>query len=218
MCTVIVVGTAHYVDGACTSEKLHEIIMEINPEVVFCEASPEKLPKYLKRTDVNTPEMNVINRLTQEKKSIEIVPVDVNEDPFDQRLEEMFELIKREMEEYLGATRMLHNETYLKGFPFLNSMDCDKICKDKNSMEKYFININKMKYKGLSNFYSQWLKWNDLRENQWINVIYNYFKINKPKKAVFLVGAGHRYRLIDKIKNTHNNNEDSLDWDFYHFK
>ena len=148
MSTVIVIGTAHYVDGVCTSEKLYEIIQKINPEVVFCEASPEKLPQYLKRTDVNTPEMNVINRLNQEEKFIEIVPVDVNEDPFDQRLEAMFELIKREMEEYLGATRMLFSETYLKGLPFLNSVDCDKICRDKNSMEKYFININRMKYKG----------------------------------------------------------------------
>ncbi|WP_108807546.1 hypothetical protein [Aquimarina spinulae] len=217
MSTIVVIGTAHSEGGACTSEKLYEIIKEIDPEVVFCEASPEKLPQYLKRTDVNTPETNVIRRLIKEK-SIEIVPVDVNEDPFDQRLEAMFELIKREMEEYLGATQMLFNETYLKGFPFLNSADCDKICRDKNSMEKYFININKMKYKGLSNFYSHWLKWNDLRENQWINLIHNYFTINKPKKAVFFVGAGHRYRLIDKIKNIKDNNKPFLDWDFFHFQ
>lgn len=217
MCTVIVIGTAHYIDGACTSEKLYEIIQEINPEVVFCEASLEKLPQYLKRTDVTTPEMTVINRLNQEEKSIEIVPVDVNEDPFDQRLEAMFVLIKREMEEYLGATRMLSNETYLKGFPFLNSVGCDKICRDKNSMEKYFININKVKYKGLSNFYSQWLKWNDLRENQWINLIHNYLKSNNTKKAVFLVGAEHRYRLMDKIENAQDRNKVTVDWDFFHF-
>lgn len=216
MCTVIVIGTAHYVDGECTSEKLYEIIQEINPEVIFCEASPEKLPQYLKRTDVNTPEMNVIKKLINEKH-IEIVPVDVNEDTFDQRLEAMFALIKREMEEYLGATRMLFNETYLKGFPFLNSLDCDKICRDKNSMEKYFININKVKYKGLLNFYSQWLKWNDLRENQWINLIHNHFKMNKPKKAVLLVGAKHRIRLIDKIENIEDSNKQFLDWDFFHF-
>jgi hypothetical protein len=217
MSTLIIIGTAHYVDGTCTSEELYKIIQEINPEVVFCEASSEKLPQYLKRTDVNTPEMNVIKRFINEKH-IEIVPVDVNEDPFDQRLEAMFKLIKQEMEEYSGATRLLFNETYLKGFPFLNSVDSDKIFRDKNSMERYFINKNKEKYKGLLNFYYQWLKWNNKRENQWINLIHNYFKINKPKKAVFLVGANHRYRLIDRIKNIEDSNKHFFDWDFFYFK
>lgn len=217
MPTVIIIGTAHYVDGACTSEELNKIIQEINPEVIFCEASPEKLPQYLMRTDVNTPEMNVIKGLINEKH-IEIVPVDVNEDPFDKRLEAMFKLINREMPEYLAASRILSSETFLKGFPFLNSEDSDKIFRDKNSMEKYFINLNKAKYKGLLNFYAQWLKWNDVRETQWINLIQNYFKVNKPKKAVFLVGAGHRYRLIDKIKNIHYNNEHISDWNFFPFE
>jgi hypothetical protein len=217
MCTVIVLGTAHSEDGVCTSEELYKIIEEISPDVVFCEASPEKLPRMLKRTDVQTPEMNVIKKLINEKP-IEIVPIDVNEDPFDHRLEAMFSLIKREMEEYSGANRMLSNELYLKGFPFLNSLESDKIFRDKNSMERYFIDVNKVKYKGLSNFYSDWLKWNDKRENQWINLIHNYFKINKPKKAVFLVGAGHRFRLIDKIKDIEVSNKLLLDWDFFHFK
>lgn len=216
MCIVIVLGTVHSEGGACTSKELFKIIQKINPQVVFCEFSPEKLPRFMKRTDVITPEMEVIKRLIKEK-SIEIVPVDVNEDPFDKRLEAMFALIKREMEEYLGANRMLLNETYLKGFTFLNSNESDKIFIDKNSMERYFININKFKYQGLSNFYSEWLKWNDLRENQWINLINNYFKINKTKKAVFLVGAGHRFRLIDKIKNNHSYSKDNLYWDFYYF-
>ncbi len=217
MSTLIVLGTAHVEDGACTSEELYKIIQKINPQTVFCEFPPEKLPQYLKRTDVITPEMEVIKRLIK-KKSIEIVPIDVDENPFDTRLEAMFKLIKREMGEYAGATQLLLNETYLKGFPFLNSVDSDKIFRDKNSMEKYFINRNKEKYNGLLNFYSQWLKWNDIRENHWINLIQNYFKLNKPKKAVFLVGAGHRYRLMDKIESVQDGNKVVVDWDFFHFK
>ena len=75
-----------------------------------------------------------------------------------------------------------------------------------------------MKYNGLSNFYSNWLKWNDLRENQWTNLIHNYFKTNNTKKAVFLVGAEHRYRLMDKIENAQDRNRVTVDWDFFHFK
>ena len=214
MGTVIVLGTAHSEGGACTSEELYKIIQKINPQVVFCEFSPEKLPRFMKRTDVITPEMEVIKRLIKEK-FIEILPIDVNKDPFDSRLEEMFALIKRKMKVYSNASHILLNETFSNGFTFLNSTQSDKIFRDKNSMEKYF--IDKVKNQELSDFYSEWLKWNDQRENQWINLIHNYFKINKPKKAVFLVGAGHRYRLIDKIKNIHINNEDSSDWDFFPF-
>lgn len=216
MSTIIVLGTAHSEDGACTSEELYKIIEEISPEVVFCEASPEKLPQYLKRTDISTPEMNVIRRLNQEEKSIEIVPVDVNEDPFDQRLEGMFDLIRRKMKVYSNASNMILNETFSNGFFFLNSTESDKIFRDQDDMEKYF--ISEVKNQELAKFYSEWLKWNDLRENQWINLIHNYFIINKPKKAVFLVGAGHRYRLIDKIRNIHDNNQNSFNWDFFPFE
>nr|WP_298926531.1 hypothetical protein [uncultured Allomuricauda sp.] len=213
MSTVIVLGTAHSESGACTSEKLFNLIEEISPDVVFCEASQEKLPQMLKTTNIITPEINVIRRLIVEK-SIEIVPVDVNEDPFDKRLEAMFSLFKRRMKVYFNASQILSNEANSKGFTFLNSLDGDKIFRDKNSMEKYF--IDKANNQELSNFYTKWLKWNDKRENQWINLIHNYFKINKPKKAVFLVGAGHRYRLIDKIKNIDDSYKQFLGWDFFH--
>ena len=215
MSTIIVLGTAHSEGGACTSEELYKVIQKINPEVVFCEASPKKLPLYIARTDVITPEMEVIKKLVKEK-SIKIVPIDVDEDPFDKRLEEMFSLFKRKMKVYSNANDMRLNETYLKGFTFLNSVDSDKIFRDQNDMENYF--INEVKNQELSDFYNEWLKWNDLRENNWINLIDKYFKINKPKKTVFLVGAGHRYRLMDKIKSVHDRNKPILDWDFFYFK
>lgn len=214
MRTLIVLGTGHVEDGACTSEELYTIIQKINPQVFFCEISPEKLHRFMKRTDVITPEMEVIKRLIKEE-SIVIVPIDVNEDPFDKRLEAMFSLFKRRMKVYSNANNMLLNEAYLKGFPFLNSVDSDKIFRDQNDMEKYF--INEVKNQELSDFYSEWLKWNDLREDQWINLIQNYFEINKPKKAVFLVGAGHRFRLMDKIENVQERNKVIVDWEFFPF-
>lgn len=215
MSTLTVLGTAHSEGGACTPEELYKIIKEISPEVIFCEASHEKLPKMLKATHIDSPEMNVIRRLIKEE-SCEIVPVDVNEDPFDKRLEAMFSLFKRKMKVYSNANNMLLNETHSKGFTFLNSVDSDRIFRDKNSMEKFF--VEKVKYKELSDFYSDWLKWNDLRENQWINLIHDYFQNYKSKKAILLVGANHRYRLIDKIKNKEENGKLFLVWDFFHFK
>ncbi|WP_139957954.1 hypothetical protein [Flavicella sediminum] len=213
MSKLYVIGTAHYEDGVCTSEKLYEIIEEISPEVVFCETSKEKLPEFIKRTDVSTPEMNVIKRLIKDKPIIDIVPIDEIEDPFDRRLEDMHSLFKRVMKEYKAASSIITNETFLKGFAFLNSSDFDRISRDQNLMEEYI--LDRLNNKELSDFHAEWLKWNDLLENQWISLIHDYFKINKPKKAVFLVGAGHRYRLIDKIKNIVDSNKPFLDCFFF---
>lgn len=215
MSNVFVIGTYHFEDGACASVELIKIIKEINPEVVFCEASPKKLPLFIKRTDVITPEMEVIKVLIKEN-TIKIVPIDVEEDPFDKRLEEMFSLFKRKMKFYHNAYNMLLNETFLKGFAFLNSEDGDKVFRDMDSMEKYF--LNEVKHQELSDFHSEWLKWNHKRENQWIDLIHNYFEINKPRKGVFIVGAGHRYRLIDKIQNMVEKNELNYDWHFFPIK
>lgn len=215
MSTVIVIATAHSEFGVCTSKELLKIIEEISPEVVFCEASPKKLPAMIKRTDVSTPEMNVIKKLIN-KKDIDIIPIDVDEDPFDQRLEAMFDLFKNKMKVYSNATTMMLNCTYSKGFNFLNSVESDRICRDKSSMENYF--LDRVKNSELVDFYSRWLKWNDLRENQWINLIQKYFNTNKPRKAVFLVGAGHRFRLMEKLNKNQNSYQNSFDWDFFYFK
>lgn len=216
MSTIVLIGTAHSEGGACSSKELYQIIEEISPETIFCEASPEVFPKLLKATEsFNTPEIKVIRKIIKEK-SIEIIPIDINEDPFDKRLEAMFSLFEQKIQEYFYASSILSNETQLKGYTFLNSVDCDQINRDKSLMEKNF--VHKIKNQELSILYSSWLKWNDKRENQWINLINNYIKINKSKKAVFLVGSAHRYRLIDKIQNIRERNELIFNWDFFPFE
>ncbi|MEZ4802180.1 MAG: hypothetical protein R2797_05355 [Gelidibacter sp.] len=212
MNSVIVIGTGHSEGGACNSEELFKIIDKISPEVVFCEVSPKKFPLHIKRIDVKTPEMEVIKKIINEN-FVKLVPIDVEHDPFDRRLEDMFALFKQKMKFYLNAHNMLLNETYLKGFPFLNSEDSDKIFRDMESMGRHYLEM--VKYQALSDYYADWIEWNDKRENQWIDLIHNYFEIHKPKKAVFLVGAGHRFRLMDKIQNIREKNELICNWNFF---
>lgn len=213
---VIVIGTAHTEEGLCTSDKLTKIIEDISPSVIFCEAAPEVFDEMLKATDAfNTPEIKVLREITH-KGIIEVIPIDINEDPFDRRLEAMFELFKKQFKEYLYASEIQINEAFRLGFAYLNSVDSDQIHRDKSAMEKYF--VKRAKNDLLSNTHIDWLKWNDKRENYWINEIHDYLEKNKTSSALFLVGSAHRIGLMEKIKNLLNRNAFIPNWDFYHFR
>jgi hypothetical protein len=211
---IFVIGTIHSIGGNCSSDALLKLIQEISPNVIFCEAPPEKFPAMLKATETfNTPEIKAL-RAINEQRSIEIIPIDLNDDPFDRRLEAMHELFSKKINEHYYASEIQFNEAHLKGFPYLNSKESDQIFKDKDSMEKIF--VSRVNHAELSKTHRDWLQWNDKRENHWINSIHDYVKQNQINVAVFLIGAAHRIRLIEKIKSV--NDMLTPAWDFYPFK
>jgi hypothetical protein len=214
MNTITVVGTFHTESGACTSDELLNIIQKISPSVIFCEASPQEFLAMLKATEsFNPPEIKAL-RVIIEKQSMNVVPIDLfNEDPFDRRLESMFELFRNNYREYFCASEIHAHEIYEKGFPYLNSNDSDQIFSDKYSMEVAF--VSSAKHFQLSKTHKDWLEWNDKREDHWINVIHDYVERNKISSAILLVGSAHRIRLMEKIKNLQSN---IASWDFYPFK
>jgi len=213
---VIVIGTGHSESGAFTSDELLKIIQKISPTAIFCEASPEIFPAMLKATETfNTPEIKALRTIIA-NSTIDIVPVDLHGDPFDGRLEAMFELFRNNYKEYFYASEIQAGETHRLGFSFLNSEDSDQIHRDKNSMEMIF--VGRANNYELSKMHKDWLEWNDKRENHWINIIHDYFERTKIISAVFLVGSAHRIRLMEKIKNAQDNNVHIPSWDFYPFK
>jgi len=213
---VIVLGSGHGEAGACNSEELLKIIQRLSPNIIFCEASPENFPAMVKATETfNTPEIKAI-RAILEKQSIEIIPVDLHGDPFDRRLEAMFDLFRNNYKEYFYASEIQAGETHRLGFPFLNSEDSDQIHRDKNSMEKIF--VARANHAELSKTHKDWLEWNDKRENHWIKVIRDYSEKNKMSMAVFLVGSAHRIRLMEKIKKFQIADKLIPEWDFNPFE
>lgn len=213
---IFIIGTIHTVGGACTSNELIKIIQKISPNVIFCEASREKFHAMLNATETfNTPEIKAL-RAINEGQSIEIEPIDLNEDPFDGRLEAMHELFQKRISDHYYASEIQFNEAHRQGFSYLNSGDSDQIFKDKDSMERIF--VVKANHNELSKTHKDWLQWNDKRENHWINVIHVYFRDNQISTAVFLVGAAHRIRLMEKIKSYSNNSVSTPEWDFYPFR
>lgn len=216
MNSITVIGTIHSIGGACTSDELINIIQKISPNAIFCEASPEKFPAMLKATETfNPPEIKALRAII-EKQSIDVIPVDIDEDPFDGRLEAMLKLFSDKMRDYFCASEIHAGEAYRLGFPYLNSTDSDQIFKDKSSMEKFF--VERANHHELSITYKNWLEWNDKRENHWINVIHDYFGSSKNSTSVFLVGAAHRNRLMEKVSKFQRGNKLIPEWNFYPFK
>lgn len=213
---ITVIGTFHTEGGACTSDELLKVIQKISPNVIFCEAAPENFPAMLKAIEsFNPPEIKALRTIIQ-NSSIDIIPVDVYGDPFDGRLEAMLELFRNKSKEYYYASEIQAGETHRLGFPFLNSEDNDQILRDKAAMEKIF--VARANHSELSKTHKDWIEWNDKRENHWINEIHDYFEKDKISTAVFLVGAGHRIRLMEKIKKLQGKSVLIPSWDFYPFK
>ena len=198
MSTVVVIGTYHVEEGACTSEKLLKIIEEISPEVIFCEAAPEVFPEMIDATEkFNPPEIKIIREILADH-SIKIVPVDIHGIVVgDERIDEIFDWIIEKMENYKNATRIQIDETYKEGYKFLNSKKNDKINFDKALMEREI--IAKENNRELTLDYVKWVNWNNYRENHWIKLILETFHENKFNTAVLMVGSAHRVGLQHKI-------------------
>jgi arsenate reductase-like glutaredoxin family protein len=139
------------------------IVKQISPEVVFCEAPPEIFPDMVAaEKNFNTPEIKVIRELLKES-NIKIIPVDIYDKASnDERIDEMFDLFGQKMENYKNALKYQSEETYLKGYNFLNSKASDKINFDKLLMEREIVTNENSKE--LATYYLNWLKWNEYRE------------------------------------------------------
>ncbi|UOB17517.1 hypothetical protein [Abyssalbus ytuae] len=213
MSTVIVLGTFHTEVEACTSQELLRIVKQISPEIVFCEAPPEIFPDMIAaEKNFNTPEIKVIRELLKES-NIKIIPVDVYGIAVDdKRMDEIFDWFGEKMENYENAVNIQIHETYEKGYYFLNSKANDKINFDKKLMEREM--VLRENNKELSLDYIKWVKWNNYRENQWIELIHEYFYENKFNSAVLMVGSAHRVGLLHKIMELEFKDKSHLTWNF----
>jgi hypothetical protein len=71
--------------------------------------------------------------------------------------------------------------------------------------------------KKLSESYESWNDINDKRENEMLNNIYNYCKENTFDRGLFFIGAAHREPIINKIKNSIENEKSNIKWDYLEY-
>ena len=225
---ITLIATAHKENGLCKPIELYNIIEQIKPDVIFEEHSPRGFDAIYKNgLPSDSPETNAI-LLYLKKYPIEHFPVDVDEDllvdingnklvdnQFMIKVNSMFERFKQNIE-YNELSIRLYYSTNKRGFQFLNSNQCTELLRDKNLLEERLLKeINDEK---LTQTFRRWMYIIDLREKEMLKNIYSYCNQKKYENALFLVGAEHRWPLIEKISRIEKENELILNWNLNYFR
>ncbi|WP_339607595.1 hypothetical protein [uncultured Roseivirga sp.] len=213
MSKVVVIGSTHSEKGICTSDMLYKALERIQPKCIFLEASPEKCRQVFKGQLRDNLETKTVKKYLTKYKS-DYIPVDLNSLPSREKFQKMMNTFNNNPEYY----RVLTEYNYLSGlwgFEFLSSPEGDEKQDYLNFLESDIVRI--MGNEELLNMYKEWSSLNDMRENQWISKINEYHSKNEVNITVFLVGSGHRVRLMEKIKNRGLNEKSKPLWNFYYF-
>ena len=96
------------------------------------------------------------------------------------------------------------------GFPYLNSNESMLLFERSLFIEKSI--IKQINNPELTEIYRIWTTINENREISMLENIYKYEYENKPKKALFMIGAAHRRSILEKIKNAENKHDIKLNW------
>jgi hypothetical protein len=219
MNNVTLISTRHDNVGACNSSELCQIIESICPEVIFEEMLPSFFYKYYTEKSRSSLETDAINAYLQTTNSrhipldLDILPSEAFFQDHKLALERVERLAGVKGFNYRNLVDRNRFNTAMNGFNYLNSNSCiayqDAIS---NAVEEGLNEINDDK---LNQAYSLWNENNDRRENEMLQNIHTYSNEHTYDKAVFLLGAGHRKSIINKIQNSKMNAASELNWSIY---
>lgn len=205
---------------------------DIKPEVIFDELPPHHSNVFFsdlfdshcinnmllnQRSPVLPLEVKSIKKYHQ-NYDVKIVPVDIDirerMSKYQQEILFMFSTFFKN-EDY----KMLDAESDAivaqEGFQFLNSSKFLEIVEKKQLMEKKIIESEIEKDRLLKMYIIFHAEQYDNRENAMLQNIYNYSKENQYNQAVFLIGAGHKRSIVQKIKEYQRFSEIKLNWTLY---
>ena len=215
MCNITLISTNHTESGKCNADELYKIIESINPEIIF-EELPSKSYNYYYNENPSsvTLEVKCIKKYLQ-NHNIKHIPIDDIANPNRHPLERlMFEKFKRDTE----YKKLIHEHNLLKkqiGFDYLNSQNCIDIVEKWIIEEKRIVGLFDIHNDTFLQIYKLFYEDVNKRENVMLQNIYNYTKENKYNQAIFLVGAGHRKSIMQKIVEYEKLTEVKLNWKIY---
>jgi len=216
---ITLISTRHHNIGECNTQSLCQILEHIKPEVIFEEIPPSYFDRYYiekTRTNLETEAISayLINHHAKH------IPVDIDQMPS----EAFFQDYQRAVEQVLGLIdingfnyRCLvdagkrHAANY--GFKYLNSHHYDTYIEELRAA--FEAGLQKINDNNLSQAYISWTEFNDRRENEMLQNIYQYSRNYSYANAVFLLGAGHRTSIINKIQCWRSEDELKINWSRY---
>jgi len=202
MHNITIIFSHHSDIGNCNSDELYKIFLSIIPEVIF----EERPPNYF----INTLETKSI-KMYLKINNVEIIPVDIYIKPRNE-VTYMFSQFIIHDKEYSEIFDEQESLIELKGFDYLNSDNFFDLFEKKKIREKQLIDANAFFKEELLRIYYLHLEDINTRDNAMLQNIYNYSKENPFNQAVFLIGAGHRKSIIQKINDFDKTSEIKLNW------
>lgn len=216
MYNVTLISTFHGDLGECNADELHKIIDSISPDVIFEELPQDLFDRFYNKNDIPIESTEIKSvKLYLQTHNIKHIPVDIAPDSELSRkeIDYMFDTVKK-YNVYQQAEDDQKQMIASDGFSFLNSKKCEELFEKKMMLEKYLIEsmLNKNQ---LLRIHKLFYEEQDTRENAMLKNIYDYSKEHKYDKAIFMLGAGHRKSIRQKIQEYELKENFKLNWTFY---
>jgi pheromone shutdown protein TraB len=216
MYNITLIGTHHRELGKCNSDELYKIIESIRPDVIFVELSPDLLEKVFVGNHLTYEflEVKFIKKYS-ESHNIRFIAVDIDPDQglSMKDIESMFNTFKK-----YTVYKKIEDEQYnllaRDGFAFLNSKRNMNLFEEKKITERNLIEFM-MNKNQLLRIWNYFYEEQENRDSEMLRNIYNYSKLNRYETAIFIIGAGHRKSLMQKIQEYEGKEEVKLNWIFY---
>jgi len=233
MHNIILISTSHTESGKCNSDELYKIIESINPEVIFEELPPHWSDmfysdsfdmRYSVYCDRNLSDRRLVVpfevkciKKYKQNYNIKIFPVDIDVSQKLSKYQDEILFMNFTFMKYDDYKKLDNEQDSLiaqEGFYYLNSDKFLDLLEEKEIIEK---NIVESKiHKDIFHTYKLFrAEHYDNRENAMLQNIYNYSKENQYNQAVFLIGAGHRKSIMQKILEHEKTSEIKLNWTIY---
>ena len=195
---ISLIGTVHAENGRANLAELRAILERLQPDVIFAEIPTANLADYVDGSHGNLESTAVAHY--RMRCPVPVVPVDLNEPSgeFFRKSKEMFKMVERTSYEYRRLVDQNELDTRDCGFPYLNSDRCAQAWTaiyDEVRATVEWIGDAKLRQ-----IYAQWSEINDCRETGMLANINSYCIRCVFSQGVFLLGAGHRKAMMEKVQ------------------
>lgn len=215
MHNINLVCTFHSETGKCNADELYKIIEEINPDVVFEELTPCLHDILYNKGiyDESAPTEFKCIRNYKLQHNIKNIPVDIEvASTFSNDVDRMLALFEK-YDIYKEILIEQKNKIDQEGVDFLNSDDYSDMVEKQRAVERKI--VEEINNRQLNRIYKSFIEDLEYRENFMLNTIYAYSLENDYDHAVFLIGAGHRRSIIQKVAEYQLKEKIKLNWTFY---
>jgi hypothetical protein len=196
--TITLISTYHEEYGLANCNELYKILNERKPEIIFEEIPPSFFDLYYKDKTKSRLETKAILMYLIEH-DIQHIPVDYFNVPnnFFNETGKVIEFVERRSRTYRNLHDYSMNMLGRNGFPYLNSIAYEDISSEINIEIKETLKL--CKDPQILEIWTTWEIIEQEREIKMLDNIFDYSAEHKYENGVFLLGAGHRVSIKDKI-------------------